>query len=140
MLLETQTNPMPTKSGLPLHLALKVLRIALGWDQAQLGRAASLSRSAMSEIESGDTRLTRERLDSFAALMDAPPGAVAAALAFVAVISPGDTQTGPVEPTPEERRSIDEAVAAGAAELRAHLLGQTRLRHAEEERAEAVGL
>jgi transcriptional regulator with XRE-family HTH domain len=131
---------MPAPGGPPLHLALKMLRIALGWDQAQLGRAASLSRSAMSEIESGDTRLTRERVDSFAALMGAPPGAVAAALAFAAVIAPGDIEVGPVEPTPEERRNIDEAVAAGAAELRAHLLGQVRMWHAEEERAEAAGL
>ncbi|MEP7009076.1 MAG: helix-turn-helix transcriptional regulator [Acidobacteriota bacterium] len=131
---------MPTHCGLPLHLALKLLRIALGWGQEQLGRAAGLSRSAMSEIESGDTRLTRERLDFFAALMNAPYGAFAAALAFVAVIAPGDTEAGPIEPTPEERRRIDEAVAAGAAELRAHLTGQTRLRHAEEERAEAAAL
>lgn len=133
-------NPTPTHTGPPLHLALKLLRIALGWGQEQLGRAASLSRSAMSEIESGDTRLTRERLDYFAALMDAPPGAVAAALAFVAVIAPSAPQTGPAGLTESERRSIDEAVAAGAAELRAHLIGQTRLRHAEEERAEAAGL
>jgi tetratricopeptide (TPR) repeat protein len=131
---------MLTQNGPPLHLALKLLRIALGWGQEKLGRAASLSRSAMSEIESGDTRLTRERVDSFAALMDAPYGAVAAALAFVAVIAPGGTEAGPVEPTAAERRSIDEAVAAGAAELRSHLLGQTRLRHAEEERAAAAEL
>ncbi len=141
---------MPTHSGPPLHLALKLLRIALGWDQAQLGRAASLSRSAMSEIESGDTRpsgggrrgirLTRERLEFFAALMAAPPGAVAAALAFVAVIAPPGTGAGPAEPTPAERRRIEEAVAAAALELRAHLLGQTRLRRAEEERAEAAAL
>ncbi len=141
---------MPTHSGPPLHLVLKLLRIALGWDQAQLARAASLSRSAMSEIESGDTRpsvggrrgirLTRERLEFFAALMAAPPGAVAAALAFVAVIAPTGTGAGPAEPTPAERKRIEEAVAAGALELRAHLLGQTRLRRAEEERAEAAAL
>lgn len=131
---------MQNQIGPPLHLALKLLRIALGWGQEQLGRAASLSRSAMSEIESGNTRINRDRLDSFAALMDAPPGAVAAALAFVAVIAPKGAESGPVEPTPDERRTIDEAVAAGAAELRAHLLGQVRRRHAEEERAEAAAL
>ncbi|MEP7011689.1 MAG: helix-turn-helix transcriptional regulator [Acidobacteriota bacterium] len=132
---------MATSTGFPFHRALKVLRIALDWGQAQLAQAAGLSRSAMSEIESGDIHITWERLETFAALMNAPPGAVAAALAFVATLVPWvDAEAGPAEPTLAERRSIEEAVAAGALELRSSLLGQMRQRHAEEERAKATSL
>ncbi len=92
------------------------------------------------ELESGDSHLTWERLESFAALMEAPPGAVAGALAFVAMIVPvGTSGAGPAGPTLSERQSIEAAVAAGALELRSSLIGQIRQRHAEEERAEAAG-
>src|SRR4051794_1896628 len=71
------------KSSLPdLAGALSSLRLALGWSQVDLGKAARTGQ--INEYERGRKKLTRQRLEQIIAVMGLPPEAIDAALDFQA--------------------------------------------------------
>src|SRR6185295_15696798 len=69
-------EPMPRRPPPPLGLTLTILRSAKGWSQKELAEATGLSRSIISEYETGTTELTRDRLEWLAAVMGWPRGSV----------------------------------------------------------------
>ncbi len=102
----------------PEALALGYLRSERGWRQKDLAARLGLSDyRQISRYESGERPLSREMLDSIAAVLDYPREAVDALIAHHAWIS-GEAQEddSPLALTPRESRRIDRAaLAAGTA-------------------------
>lgn len=102
----------------PEALALGYLRSERGWRQKDLAARLGLSDSRqISRYESGQRALSREMLDSIAAVLDYPREAVDALIAHHAWIS-GEVREddSPLALTPGESRRIDRAaLAAGTA-------------------------
>jgi transcriptional regulator with XRE-family HTH domain len=122
---------MPRKPPPPLGLTLTILRSAQGWSQKDLAAATGLSRSVLSEYETGATELARDRLEALAAALRWPPGSVDRVLFGLGLMQPAPAAyVSPLDPDEEERRIIDQAAAVGAREtaeaLRAQLLGELR--------------
>jgi tetratricopeptide (TPR) repeat protein len=130
---------MSRKTLSPEALALSYLRSERGWLQKELAARMGLSDyRQVSRHESGDTTLSRETLDSYAACLGTPPEAVDALLFLHSMIAPAPVEpASPVALTPEERRRIDRAaLTAGwttAADVR-----ETATRRKRREKAEAA--
>lgn len=108
---------MPRKPPPLLGLVLTLLRLLRGWSQKELAEAAGLSRGLLSEYETGSTELTRERLDTLAALLEWPPETVDRALAALGLLAPlAAGPASPLDPDPEERRIIGRTAARAARE------------------------
>src|SRR6185295_11743200 len=136
---------MPRKPPPPYGLTLTIMRLSKGWSQKDLAEATGLSRSVISEYETGITELTRDRLEKLAAAMGWPPGSVDLVLFGLGLMQPSpDAPVSPVDPDEEDRRIIDQAVAVGArvtAEaLRAQLIGERRQEKARQARQNAETL
>jgi transcriptional regulator with XRE-family HTH domain len=75
---------MPRQTSPDLSLALLFLRLGQGWKQSELAAAAGVSPPLINVYESGRKKLTRERLEHFAALMGLPPETIDTTLAALA--------------------------------------------------------
>jgi transcriptional regulator with XRE-family HTH domain len=104
---------MPRTIPPPLSLALNYLRSAQGWSQKELAEAAGIPANLISDYERGRKTLSRERLETMAAFMGLPSGAVDTALGFLQTIREGSREPGP----PSVQNWRIEAVAAQAARL-----------------------
>jgi transcriptional regulator with XRE-family HTH domain len=137
---------MPRTPPPPLGLTLTILRTTLGWSQKELAEATGLSRSVVSEYETGTTELTRERLEALAGAMGWRPGSVDRAIFGFGLMEPppAEASVALVEPDEEELRIIDQAVAVAAREtadaLRADLIRELRQEKAGQARRAAEAL
>jgi transcriptional regulator with XRE-family HTH domain len=104
---------MPRTIPPPLSLALSYLRSAQGWSQKELAEAAGIPANLISDYERGRKTLSRERLETMAAFMGLPSGAVDTALGFLQTIREGSREPGP----PSAQNWRIEAVAAQSARL-----------------------
>ncbi|MEO6191401.1 MAG: helix-turn-helix domain-containing protein [Thermoanaerobaculia bacterium] len=104
---------MPRTIPPPLSLALSYLRSAQGWSQKELAEAAGIPANLLSDYERGRKTLSRERLETMAAFMGLPSGAVDTALGFLQAIREGSREPGP----PSAQNWRIEAVAAQSARL-----------------------
>ncbi|HXU29515.1 MAG TPA: helix-turn-helix domain-containing protein, partial [Thermoanaerobaculia bacterium] len=121
--------------------ALKHLREALGWSQAELAGRAGIKVATLSDYETGRMKhaLERSRLDGLAALMGAPPWAVEsilAALESVRAAAPA-TDSG-AELSPDLRAGLEQAAAKIARLVRRDLLAAGRALLHEAARAQAA--
>jgi len=133
---------MPRRPPPPLGLTLTILRSAKGWSQKELAEATGLSRSIISEYETGTTELTRDRLEWLAAVMGWPRGSVDRVLFGLGLLAPAaDAPASFLDPEEEEGRIIDRAAAVAAREtaeaLRAELIRELRQEKAREGRRAA---
>ncbi|HEX7184281.1 MAG TPA: tetratricopeptide repeat protein [Thermoanaerobaculia bacterium] len=122
---------LPRKIPPPMSLALTLLRLVHGWSAKDLAVAAGISSSTLSQYETGDLILTRERLTELAAVLKAPPEKVELALFCADLIHPLPPPAfSPVDPTREQRRVVDRATALAVREVaelvRSALLGEVR--------------
>ncbi|HEX7182015.1 MAG TPA: helix-turn-helix transcriptional regulator [Thermoanaerobaculia bacterium] len=136
---------MPKKIPPPMSLALTLLRIAHGWSGKALAAMAGISPSTLSQYETGDLTLSRERLIELATVMELPAEKVELALFCADLIHPLPPPSfSPVDPTPEQRRIVDRATALAVREVadlvRSALLGEVREGNARQafEAAEAL--
>jgi tetratricopeptide (TPR) repeat protein len=99
------------KPPLPeLSVALTSLRETMGWNQADLGRAAGTKQ--INEYERGRKTLTRKRLEYLIAFMGLPPEAIDAALDFQAEIrSMASPPRGVADPLSAARRRVESVSA-----------------------------
>src|SRR6185295_6789182 len=120
---------------------LTILRSAKGWSQKELAEATGLSRSVISEYETGTTELTRDRLEWLAAVMGWPRGSVDRVLFGLGLLAPAaDAPASFLDPEEEEGRIIDRAAAVAretAEALRAELIRELRQEKAREGRRTA---
>jgi transcriptional regulator with XRE-family HTH domain len=136
---------MPRPPPPPLGLTLTILRRAQGWSQKELAEASGLSSGVISEYEQGTTELTRDRLETLAAVLGWPPGTVDRVLLGFGLMQPDpEAPVSPVDPDEEERRIIDRAAAVAAREaaerLRAGLIRELRQEKARQARRAAEAL
>jgi transcriptional regulator with XRE-family HTH domain len=136
---------MPRRPPPPHGLTLTILRLSKGWSQKDLAEGTGLSRSLISEYETGTTELTRDRLEMLAAATGWPPGSVDRVLFGLGLMQPSpDAPVSPVDLDVEERRIIDQAVAVGAREVaeavRAQLIGERRQEKVQQARQNAEAL
>jgi transcriptional regulator with XRE-family HTH domain len=103
---------MPQSRPPLLGSALRFLRFAGGWSEAELAQALEISPDLISKYEKGRKPLSRERLEELLAVMDVPPEAMDACLLALGIAFPPEIPGSPVDPTPAERRSIHRAAAA----------------------------
>jgi transcriptional regulator with XRE-family HTH domain len=66
-----------------LSLALTCLRVGQGWSQKKLARALGIPRNLLSDYERGRKAVSRERLESAAAVLGLPPTLVDSTLDFI---------------------------------------------------------
>ncbi len=97
----------------PMALALTYLRKAVGWSEGKLARAMGVSSRLISNYETGQSTLSRERLENLVAVMGLPRDAIDDALAFIDRLRAKAAQ--PVYPSEmggadAERQRIDRAV------------------------------
>ena len=86
--------------------ALRSLREAMGWNQADLGRAAGTGQ--INEYERGRKKLTRRRLEQIIAFMGLPPEAIDVALDFKAgICAMARAPQGPAGTLPAAQRHIE---------------------------------
>jgi tetratricopeptide (TPR) repeat protein len=108
---------MPRKIPPVLGLALTNLLTAHGWKAKDLAAAAGCAPSTISACETGDTQLTRERLEELASRMGLGASDIERAVFAATVAHPGDPEVrSPVDPTPEQRRIILRAAATAGRE------------------------
>jgi transcriptional regulator with XRE-family HTH domain len=104
---------MPKSRPPLLGGALRFLRFAGGWTEAELAQAIGISPDLISKYEKGRKTLSRERLEELLAVMDVPPEAIDAALYALGLAFLRESPGSPVDPSPAEWRSIHRA-SAGA--------------------------
>ncbi len=114
---------MPKPRPPLLGSALRFLRFAGGWTEAELACALEISPDLISKYERGLKPLRRTRLEELLAVMDVPPEAIDACLLALGIAFPPEIPGSPVDPTPAERRSIHRA-AAGAGQKAAEATGE----------------
>ncbi len=136
---------MPRKIPPLLGLALTNLLSAHGWKASELAAEAGLAPSTLSAYANGDSLLSRERLEWLATKMKLGPVEVERAIVAAGLLRPEPPPpASPVDPTEEEWRVLDMAVAFGLREveglLRAVLLRQIREENARRDREEAEEL
>ncbi|MES1244179.1 MAG: hypothetical protein ABUT39_21420 [Acidobacteriota bacterium] len=101
----------------PLGYALDLLLTGHGWTGMELAAAAGVTDGTISAYIWED-KLTRERLDELASLMDLGPGDVSRALlAARLVLAPPPLPGSPVDPSPEDLRTHRQAAAMAAGEV-----------------------
>jgi transcriptional regulator with XRE-family HTH domain len=106
---------MPRQTSPDLSIALLFLRLGQGWKQSELAAAAGVSPPLINVYESGRKKLTRERLEHFAALMGLPPETIDTTLtALAANRAAGRAPNGSAaSPSPADRRIEAVAVQSG---------------------------
>ena len=121
---------MPKPKPPMMGAVLRFLRFANGWSEQELARAARARTGLIGLYEWGRQELTREQLEELLAVIGVPPETIDAALHTLAVAFPSEGPGSPVDPTPEQRRSIQQTAAEasrGAAEAaREKLTGKVR--------------
>jgi transcriptional regulator with XRE-family HTH domain len=132
---------MPKPRPSALGATLRFLRFANGWSEEELARALGIKPVLISRYERGSKKLYRERLEELLAVMGVPPESIDGALYTLGVGLTSEDPGSPVDPTPEERRIIDQAAAVagqGAAEAtRGKLTANLRELRAEKDRRQA---
>jgi tetratricopeptide (TPR) repeat protein len=136
---------VPRKIPPLLGLALWNLLLTHGWTGEELAAATKVSKSTVSGYLTGDINLNRERLEWLAAQMGIGPVQVERAVNAARLVNAETPAPGsPVDPTDDEWRIIEGAVAFGLGEiadlLRARGLRAVREEHVRRERAEAEAL
>lgn len=93
-------------------LTLTTLRRARGLTGSELADLSGLSKGLISRYEMGTDRLTREKLDELASVMDYDTADVDSVLHGIlgATTRPQPSSLTPVDPTPSDRRRIREAL------------------------------
>jgi transcriptional regulator with XRE-family HTH domain len=137
-----------SKDARLLSFALKQLRVARGWTQADLARAAGIQQTLISEYERGRSRsLSAKGLDDLLVVMGYGQEDLTATFLFHATICKTDGGTAgrsPVEPSPREIRRAGQLAALAAlgeaSHLRAELLSLARSRRAARARRTAGDL
>ena len=114
-----------------LGLALTLLRIALGWSQKDLAKAAGKGQSTLCEHEAGKPAMTRDLLNEYAAIMGAPPLRVELAIFAAGILRLTFLQpSSPVDPTEEQLAGLEESIAfflpSLLGQLRGHLVALIR--------------
>jgi transcriptional regulator with XRE-family HTH domain len=108
---------MSRESPPVLGLALTNLLEAYGWKAKELADAAGVAPSTISAYQNGDSKLTHERLEGLAALMDLGSPEVERAVFAATVVHPDPpAPRTPVDPTPEQRRRMAKAAAMAGRE------------------------
>lgn len=99
---------MPRQSSPDLGAVLKFLRMARGWQQGELGKAAGIPGSLLSDYEQGRKTLSRKRLESLVALLGYSPDLIETTLAYLDIVrGPGSPLLGLDEESEKIRRSIE---------------------------------
>ncbi len=132
----TRTTPPP------MNLTLAFLRLAQGWSQTDLGKAAGISPNLLSDYERGRKTLSRQRLEWLVATLGLRAGTIDAALDFLREVYADPAAPGRF--SDEQRRRIEVLAAdlgsgmeSFAREAMAHFTAAGR---AERERAWAEAL
>ena len=101
-----------------LGLALTNLLAAHGWKAKELADATGLASSTISAYQTREGLLTRERLEWLATFMDEVDAAAVERAVFAATVAHPERPPArtPVDPTPEQYRSIDMAAALAGRE------------------------
>jgi transcriptional regulator with XRE-family HTH domain len=113
-----------------------------GWTGKELAAATGYSKSTISGYLNGDLPLDREKLEALAAAMRIGPVKVEKAVQAARLVQPETpAPVSPVDPTEEEWRILDGAVAFGLGEiadlLRAKGLREVREEHVRRDREQA---
>lgn len=95
-----------------LSLALTCLRVGQGWSQKKLARAMGIPRNLLSDYERGRKTVSRERLESVAAVLGLPPTLVDSTLDFIRSLRRSSSR-GQGRADPEEWRIDSIAHEAG---------------------------
>jgi tetratricopeptide (TPR) repeat protein/transcriptional regulator with XRE-family HTH domain len=90
-------------------------------NEVKAARRLGMRPAQLSELERKEEgALTRDSLEELLALLDIPPEAIDPALYALDIVSPPQPSGSPVDPTPAERRSLQQAaIVAGNAALEA---------------------
>ena len=92
---------MPRKNPPDLGAVLKFLRLARGWPQGELGKAAGVPGNLLSDYEQGRKTLSRERLESVISVMGYSPEQIDTTLAYLDLVR---ASGGPLEGLDEDSR------------------------------------
>jgi transcriptional regulator with XRE-family HTH domain len=135
---------MPKTRPSSLGITLRFCRLARGWSEEELARAAGVKPIMISRYERGAKKLSRERLEDLVALMDVPPETVGLLLYALDLTAPAESPRSPLDPTPAELAIIQRAalvVGLRVAEaVRARLTANLRREKAARARREAERL
>lgn len=125
-----------------LSLALTCMRVGQGWSQKKLARAMGIPRNLLSDYERGRKTVSRERLESVAAVLGLPPTLVDSTLDFIRSIRRSSSRAHGRD-DPEEWRIDLIAAEAGklthdfVSSLFGRLSVETRAYQARQEAAES---
>jgi transcriptional regulator with XRE-family HTH domain len=132
---------MPKPRPPALGATLRFLRFGNGWSEEELARALDIKPVLISRYERGSKKLSRGRLEELLAVMGVPPESIDGALYTLGIGPAFESPGSPVDPTPEERRKIQQAAAVageGAAEAtRAQLTADIRQLRTDRDRGRA---
>ena len=132
---------MPKAKPPTLGAVLRFFRFALGRTDEDLARALGIQPALISAYEHGRKPLSRDRLEELLTVIEVPPEAIDAVLLALAIVHPATNPGSPVDPSPADRRSIDQSAAmAGLKAVEstlAQLTANARRLHAAQARQQA---
>ncbi len=136
---------MPEKIPPPFGLALTILRSAQGWSQKRLAAESGIAKTMISDFEVGRRPLSRDRLETLAAVLGYGAEDVDAALLCRERLRPAeDDDASSLRLTPAERRLVDATAALVAKTARdvtrSKLTRQLQVSRARKARQEAEAL
>lgn len=100
---------MPRQTPPDFGMVLKLMRLARGWGQGELARAAGVAGKRLSDYEWGRKPLPRERLESLIALMGCVPEQIEITLDLLDVVHAPQSPPEDQGESEELRRKIDKA-------------------------------